>query len=515
TKKNPKHDKLSWDIHFWLGAESSKDEQGVAAYKTVELDSHLGGAPVQYREVQNHESQLFLSYFKKGITYLSGGIDSGFRKVEKGVYQKRLLHVKGKRNVRVTQVKCDITSLNTGDVFVLDCGEQIFVWIGPKSRGTERLKGMEVGKRIRDEERSGKATITIIDKKWDSDVEFFKYFDSHGTIRSEDSEVDDDVFENQKGLLQLYRVCDAQGKIEMTEVCGRPLRREMLDSNDCFILDTGTSGIFVWIGRKCSVNERKCGWKLALEFLEKKNYPEWTQVTRVVGHGETPLFKQYFEGWTETQAIIGKSRAYSIGSIARANRAKFDATILHKHQPFKEKEQLPDDGTGLITIWHVFDKKLNSVPSEEYGTFYSGACYIILYVCCGAGGDGTQMLYFWQGNKSSKEDIAACVVMVQAIDIKEVNGKAVQVRITQYQEPEHFLRIFHGKLIVLKGDGRKQDDFHSKTMLFHVRGYSEFNTRAFQTGEHVGRVDFVLELNVAYATFHSVEKRYVFESHEG
>lgn len=36
--------------------------------------------------------------------YLSGGIESGFRKVERNVFEKRLLHVKGKRNVRVTQV---------------------------------------------------------------------------------------------------------------------------------------------------------------------------------------------------------------------------------------------------------------------------------------------------------------------------------------------------------------------------------------------------------------------------
>ena len=59
-----------WNIHFWLGAQTSQDEAGVAAYKTVELDDSLKGAPIQHREVQNHESKLFLSYFPKGIQYV-------------------------------------------------------------------------------------------------------------------------------------------------------------------------------------------------------------------------------------------------------------------------------------------------------------------------------------------------------------------------------------------------------------------------------------------------------------
>jgi len=41
-----------------------QDEYGTAAYKTVELDTFLGDKPVQHREVRDHESALFKSYFE-------------------------------------------------------------------------------------------------------------------------------------------------------------------------------------------------------------------------------------------------------------------------------------------------------------------------------------------------------------------------------------------------------------------------------------------------------------------
>lgn len=56
-----------YDIHYWIGSQSSQDEQGAAAVYTIQLDEFLGCTPVQHREVQHHESDTFKGYFKHGI----------------------------------------------------------------------------------------------------------------------------------------------------------------------------------------------------------------------------------------------------------------------------------------------------------------------------------------------------------------------------------------------------------------------------------------------------------------
>lgn len=96
---------LNHDVHIWIGSESSQDEYGTAAYKMVEADDFLGGAAVQHRETEGHESPLFQSYFDYNLEYWQGGIESGFRHVEPTVDTPSLYRVKGtEKGLSLTQV---------------------------------------------------------------------------------------------------------------------------------------------------------------------------------------------------------------------------------------------------------------------------------------------------------------------------------------------------------------------------------------------------------------------------
>ena len=67
---------FNWDIFFWLGKDSSQDEQAVAAYKTVELDDLLDGRASHHREVMGAESEAFKAHFDHKLKYVAGGAPS-------------------------------------------------------------------------------------------------------------------------------------------------------------------------------------------------------------------------------------------------------------------------------------------------------------------------------------------------------------------------------------------------------------------------------------------------------
>lgn len=67
------------------------------------MDAALGGRAVQYREVQGHETEKFLSYFKPCIIPQEGGVSSGFKHAEAEEHKTTLYVCKGKRVVHVKE----------------------------------------------------------------------------------------------------------------------------------------------------------------------------------------------------------------------------------------------------------------------------------------------------------------------------------------------------------------------------------------------------------------------------
>lgn len=275
TTKRPYSLKHSWDIYFWLGSQSSQDEQGTAAYKTVELDDLLGGRAQQHREVEGFESKEFLGIFPLGIQYLDGGIDSGFHKVGPTAYVARLLQVRrsnGCRSVRVKEVPLGRKSLNEGDAFILDAGPSIYIWLGQTANAFEKNMANTTAKHM-ESERGGHSKVV----DWTADSNhFWRLLGGPGPIKSADEGDREVDVPTGEGIL--YKFSDDSGTLLMSEIARNQISHKMLESSNTFILDT-MSELFVWLGKQTSAAERELAVPTALQVLATKNRPSSTPIS--------------------------------------------------------------------------------------------------------------------------------------------------------------------------------------------------------------------------------------------
>jgi len=275
--------------------------------KTVELDDFLHQAPVQHREVCGFESTMFLSYFEKtgGICLLEGGIESGFNHVKPETFTPRLLHLKGRTNIRVSQVPIEAKSFNEGDVFVLDAGLELYQFQGKSAGKNEKGRAGQLCRAI-DDERKGKPRINVFSQTdrnirefWD---EVAKYDSSSKdwvngvpTIAGDDGKDEEWEKSNEQKLFQLS---DASGSLTFTEV--KPevkgkYKRAMLKSEDVFIFDAGNE-VFAWIGKGSSTQEKREAMQRAQDYLKQSGRNTSLPVTKILEGADNLTFKSFFTG---------------------------------------------------------------------------------------------------------------------------------------------------------------------------------------------------------------------------
>ena len=303
----------SHNIHAWIGHESTIEDFTATLLAQAQLDAHLGGQTVLHREIQGHESAQFLAYFK--LVHFHEGTAAAPKQDAKG----KLLHLKGTKNVVERQVPLDIDSLNSGDVFILDGGHDVFLFEGNEAGPMERIKGAEVTKAIA-AAHTGAVQIHTIAENDDTAVwhaarvahsghgiaraltnvaaacatgpffpggapqpakAFWKFFGGKQPIAAA---IPDDDGPHEKHLL---RLSDETGHMKMTEL--KPVSRKALNPQTMFVLDDG-SHVFAWIGKEVAAAERVKALAYASDYLFKNKRPKTLPISRVPEGHETEAF---------------------------------------------------------------------------------------------------------------------------------------------------------------------------------------------------------------------------------
>ncbi|KAM8967359.1 scinderin isoform 1-T1 [Pelodytes ibericus] len=497
SKNNHKY----YDLHFWLGKECSQDESTSAAIYTVQMDDYLGGKPVQYREIQGYESSTFVGYFKGGLKYKAGGVASGFQHVvTNDLSAERLLHIKGRRVVRATEVPLSWASFNSGDCFIVDLGSVIYQWCGSTCNKYERFKAAQVANGIRDNERNGRSQLIVVEEGSEPSA-LTKVLGSKPTLPSGDDNDDVADVSNRK-MAKLYMVSDASGSMKVSVVAEEnPFSHGMLLSEECFILDhAADKKIFVWKGKDANVNERKAAMKTAEEFLKQMNYPPNTQIQVFPEGGETPIFKQFFKDWRDRDQSEGFGKVFVTERIANIQQIEFDASKLHESPEMAAQHNMVDDGSGDVQIWRVESNGRVPVDASTYGQFYGGDCYIILYTY-----PKGQIIYTWQGSQATRDELTTSAFLTVQLD-RSLGGLAVQVgllkvRVTQGKEPAHLLSLFKAKPLIIykEGTSRSGGQAPPRTIrLFQVRRNLSYITRIVEVDADASLLNsndvFVLKL---------------------
>lgn len=501
TKVKESKGSLDIRIHIWLGENTTQVESSAAVAKAAELEDYVGITTQLYRDFQGHESVSFLNYFRRigGIRYSLGSHTAGFSHIDHTV-KPRLMHVKGKHYPRIQEVSIDWSSMCENSVYILDVGQVLFVWNGKYCSYTEKIKAMDYARKLRD--GRGKGNVVIVDDGEESKDEIgedvFEVFSEYLPL-SQKSKLSKYLIQDgvngtsnghSRGSLQklkLWQYSEEGSQLKMIEISQAPLVKGMLDSKDCFMIDNGEDGIWIWCGRDARNPEKQEAIANALAFAAQQKYHSYIPIGRIHEGCEPAEFRMLFRIWEKEKVSVPQKIINN--RFAPTVQTKFDALTMAENPQIAVETGMVDDGSGSKTIWRVElqddDYLLVELEKKYRGQLYGGDCYVILY--------SYQLnrvvhnrIYYWLGRKSTSNEVKAATSKAIQLDESLGDGTTL-VRVVHGKEPNHFLAMFGGKLVIFSGgktgwnnQQQQQDDGPGDSYLLQVSGSAAYATKAEQ-----------------------------------
>eukprot|EP00026_Physarum_polycephalum_P000343 Phypoly_transcript_00343.p1 GENE.Phypoly_transcript_00343~~Phypoly_transcript_00343.p1 ORF type:complete len:1625 (+),score=418.05 Phypoly_transcript_00343:184-5058(+) len=272
---------------------------------------------------------------------------------------KKLYHLKGDKRIVVQRVDPIVTSLNNGDVFVLDEGKKIFIWCGLKSNLREKRKGIHLANLMNEEMGGGSDVVLLDNKASKSDQEqFWQALGGRGYISGPD-EGDDDAAANLTLQTKLFKFMeDEGGRLDIAIWFGEDLYKDMLDSSSCYVLDCGAD-VWVWAGVYSSTSEKSWAMLKAEELVGHGKRPESAEIIWVVDGAETLLFRENFVDWTDNSWDVDDKKGKKKGST------------LEREESWSNAEMYPSRESWRLSIPSTISPQISpSLPRRPHsGSF--------------------------------------------------------------------------------------------------------------------------------------------------
>lgn len=80
----------------------------------------------------------------------------------------------------------------------------------------------------------------------------------------------------------------------------------------------------------------------------------------------------------------------------------------------------------MMQIWRVEGFRRKEINREDYGQFYGGDCYVIMYT---PSNSRNHILYYWKGSKASRDEVTALPLLTKEAHEKECDENSTQVKI--------------------------------------------------------------------------------------
>ncbi|QQP51483.1 Uncharacterized protein FKW44_012862, partial [Caligus rogercresseyi] len=139
-------------------------------------------------------------------------------------------------------------------------------------------------------------------------------------------------------------------------------------------------------------------------------------------------------------------------------------------------------------VYRIERREMVPLKEKDYGSFYSGDCYVIFYKY-EESGRPAYLIYYWLGSNSSQDERGTAALKAIELD-DEYGGKPVQIRVVQGKEPPHLLSMFVGSFKILRGgisslfdglpEGTLESSQEGRSTLYQIHGIDRLRTRAIE-----------------------------------